>query len=248
MQPSAAVIDNENVIIFFLPGLHQREVFLFNDILVITKIHSRKKNSVTYTFRQSYLLVGMIVTLFETPFYPFGIQMAQKWDRKVVLVLNARNEHDRSKFVEDLKESIAEMDEMETLRLETELEKQRLSMNASSDPNRDSAIQTDDVTSAVVTSGSADMLLRTSGTTSGATNNGSAVVMRKSAINNSLLDLTDSSEKMARRGSVGSLDSGMSVSFQSNSMFTNNHHNHQCSSQQIRNHNRNGTGPKTGQH
>ena len=103
--------------------------------------------------------------------------MAQKWDRKVVLVLNARNEHDRSKFVEDLKESIAEMDEMETLRLETELEKQRLSMNASSDPNRDSAIQTDDVTSAVVTSGSADMLLRTSGTTSGATNNGSAVVM-----------------------------------------------------------------------
>ena len=192
----------------------------------------------------------MIVTLFETPFYPFGIQMAQKWDRKVVLVLNARNEHDRSKFVEDLKESIAEMDEMETLRLETELEKQRLSMNASSassDPNRDSAIQTDDVTSAVVTSGSADMLLRTSGSTpsGGATNNGSVVVMRKSAINNSLLDLTDSSEKMARRGSVGSLDSGMSVSFQSNSMFTNNHHNHQCSSsQQIRNHNRNGTGPK----
>ena len=37
--------------------------------------------------------------------------MSQKWDRKVVLVLNARNEHDRSKFVEDLKESIAEMDE-----------------------------------------------------------------------------------------------------------------------------------------
>ena len=48
----------------------------------------------------------MVVTLFETPFYPFGIQMAQKWDRKIVLVLNARNEHDRSKFVEDLKESV----------------------------------------------------------------------------------------------------------------------------------------------
>merc|ERR1712020_454540 len=40
-----------------------------------------------------------------------------------------------------------------------------------------------------------------------------AVVLRKSAINNSLLDLTDASEKMARRGSVGSLDSGMSISF-----------------------------------
>jgi hypothetical protein len=44
------------------------------------------------------------------------------------------------------------------------------------------------------------------------------VVLRKSAINNSLLDLADSSEKMARRGSVGSLDSGMSISFQSNSV------------------------------
>ena len=44
--------------------------------------------------------------------------MSQKWDRKIVLTLNARNEHDRSKFVEDLRESVAEMDEMEALRLE----------------------------------------------------------------------------------------------------------------------------------
>jgi len=212
------------------PGLHQREIFLFNDILVITKIHSRKKNSVTYTFRQSYLLVGMVVTLFETPFYPFGIQMAQKWDRKIVLVLNARNEHDRSKFVEDLKESIAEMDEMETLRLETELEKQRLSMA----DNRDSAIQDDSNAS------TSDLVLRTSNS---GLSNANGVVMRKSAINNSLLDLTDSSEKMARRGSVGSLDSGMSISFQSNSMFTSNNHNnsHQCS--QNRNQRNNGSGP-----
>ena len=43
--------------------------------------------------------------------------------------------------------------------------------------------------------------------------NGGTVVLRKSAINNSLLDLTDASEKMTRRGSVGSLDSGMSISF-----------------------------------
>ena len=74
--------------------------------------------------------------------------------------------------------------------------------------------------------------------------NANGVVMRKSAINNSLLDLTDSSEKMARRGSVGSLDSGMSISFQSNSMFTSNNHNnsHQQSSQN-RNQRNNGSGP-----
>ncbi len=78
-----------NQVLNFL-GLHQREVFLFNDLLVITKIHSRKKNTVTYTFRQSYLLAGMVVSVFETQFYPYGIQMSQKWDRKIVLTLNAR--------------------------------------------------------------------------------------------------------------------------------------------------------------
>jgi nucleoside phosphorylase len=72
--------------------------------------------------------------------------------------------------------------------------------------------------------------------------NGSAVVvMRKSAINNSLLDLTDASEKMARRGSVGSLDSGMSISFQSNSIF-NNHQ--QCSQNNYRSPRVNGGPPK----
>lgn len=48
------------------PGVHQREVFLFNDLLVITKILSKKKSSVTYTFRKSFSLCGMVVTLFES--------------------------------------------------------------------------------------------------------------------------------------------------------------------------------------
>lgn len=194
-------------------GIHQREVFLFNDILVITKIHSRKKNTVTYAFRQHYLLAGMMVSLFETPFYPFGVQIAQKWDRKVVLTLNARNEHDRSKFVEDLKESIAEMDEMETLRLETELEKQRLSLTTTD--NRDSGITPGDRS---IGSGSSNAA-NNSGAISRSENgqNANGVVLRRSAINNSLLDLSEATaEKITRRGSVGSLDSGMSVSFQSN--------------------------------
>lgn len=49
------------------PGVHQREVFLFNDLLVITKILSKKKSSVTYTFRNSFPLCGLVVTLFEVP-------------------------------------------------------------------------------------------------------------------------------------------------------------------------------------
>ena len=143
-----------------------------------------------------------------------------------------------------MKESIAEMDEMETLRLESELEKQRLSVvstaSASSNAtninnnnskssndlhivNRDSGITGDSIS----TEGNQELMLRhpAQGLSSGhgslahgtsnyqSQSNGSAVVLRKSAINNSLLDLTDASEKMARRGSVGSLDSGMSISF-----------------------------------
>ncbi len=66
----------------------------------------------------------MIVSLFENSFHSHGITLTQRWDKKVVITLNARNDHDRSKFVEDLRESIAEMDEMEALRIEAELEKQ----------------------------------------------------------------------------------------------------------------------------
>ena len=143
-----------------------------------------------------------------------------------------------------MKESIAEMDEMETLRLESELEKQRLSVvstaSAASNTtninnnnskssndlhivNRDSGITGDSLS----TESNNDLMMRhsTQGSSSVQSSvvinknshhpqsNGNAVVLRKSAINNSLLDLTDASEKMARRGSVGSLDSGMSISF-----------------------------------
>lgn len=46
-------------------------------------------------------------------------------DGKLLIVFNARNEHDRFKFAEDLRESICEMDEMENLRIEAELERQK---------------------------------------------------------------------------------------------------------------------------
>ena len=170
------------------------------------------------------------------------IQISQKRDRKVMLTLNARNEHDRSKFVEDLKESIAEMDEMETLRLESELEKQRLSLSGQQMPvvitsnggvpragatgghdntgyNRDSGITDNDSTSVDPSTSTTTSRLLDSSAAASASNGGSRVVLRKSAINNSLLDLSDMAEKMARRGSVGSLDSGMSISFQSSSQL-----------------------------
>ncbi|KAB1264621.1 IQ motif and SEC7 domain-containing protein 1 [Camelus dromedarius] len=109
-------------------GLHQREIFLFNDLLVVTKIFQKKKNSVTYSFRQSFSLCGMQVLLFENQYYPNGIRLTSAVpgaDIKVLINFNAPNPQDRKKFTDDLRESIAEVQEMEKHRIETELEKQK---------------------------------------------------------------------------------------------------------------------------
>ncbi|XP_051947651.1 IQ motif and Sec7 domain ArfGEF 1a isoform X2 [Xyrauchen texanus] len=109
-------------------GQHQREIFLFNDLLVVTKIFQKKKNSVTYSFRQSFSLYGMQVMLFENQFYPNGIRLTSAIpgaDFKVLINFNAPNPQDRKKFISDLRESIAEVQEMEKYRIESELEKQK---------------------------------------------------------------------------------------------------------------------------
>ena len=41
--------------------------------------------------------------------YKHGIRLTTNIDGKVLITFNARNEHDRTKFVEDLKEAILEV-------------------------------------------------------------------------------------------------------------------------------------------
>ncbi|XP_050712027.1 IQ motif and SEC7 domain-containing protein 1-like isoform X3 [Eriocheir sinensis] len=196
-------------------GVHQREVFLFNDLLVVTKIFSKKKNTVTYTFRQSFPLAGLAVTTKDLPHYPFLMEVSHRVDNKVLITFNARNEHDRTKFCEDLKESVLEMDEMESLRIEGELERQKASLRASrpnsTTENRDSGV--------------ADMELVAANEKNGMLKADST--LKRSALSNSLLDIHEAEggvnsaggagTLVGRRGSMGSLDSGMSVSFQSTS-------------------------------
>ncbi|XP_063702430.1 IQ motif and SEC7 domain-containing protein 1 isoform X3 [Culicoides brevitarsis] len=195
------------------PGVHQREVFLFNDLLVITKIFSKKKSSVTYTFRNSFPLVGMVVTMLDVPNYPYCIRLSQKVDNKVLLTFNARNEHDRCKFAEDLRESISEMDEMESLRIEGELDRQKSSRNrggdrANNSENRDSGVADVEVCAGTFQASPVE--------------SHPDQQLKRSALSNSLLDMHEQfgNEKPQRRGSVGSLDSGMSISFQSTSAST----------------------------
>ena len=110
-------------------GHHQRDVFLFNDIMVIAKetghgssrsSRSSKSSSTggtgsTYSFKSSFELHGLEVRLFQTPVHRFGIQIGRKGDPEAICTLNAGSEHDRYKFVMDIQESIFEMDLMDSV-------------------------------------------------------------------------------------------------------------------------------------
>ncbi|KAM5252233.1 IQ motif and SEC7 domain-containing protein 3 isoform 10-T14 [Hipposideros larvatus] len=107
---------------------HQREVFLFNDLLVILKLCPKKKSSSTYTFCKSVGLLGMQFHLFENEYYSHGITLVTPLsgsEKKQVLHFCALGSDEMQKFVEDLKESIAEVMELEQIRREWELEKQQ---------------------------------------------------------------------------------------------------------------------------
>ncbi|KAK2101380.1 IQ motif and S7 domain-containing protein 3 [Saguinus oedipus] len=100
---------------------HQREVFLFNDLLVILKLCPKKKSASTYTFCKSVGLLGMQFHLFENEFYSHGITLVTPLsgsEKKQVLHFCALGSDEMQKFVEDLKESIAEVTELEQIRIE----------------------------------------------------------------------------------------------------------------------------------
>ena len=90
------------------------------------------------------LWLAFITFLFPCSYcvdYPFGIRLSQRVDGRTLIMFNARNDHDRAKFCEDLREAILEMDEMENLRIEGELDKQRTAARISRAPNTPSALQ-----------------------------------------------------------------------------------------------------------
>ncbi|XP_040399672.1 IQ motif and SEC7 domain-containing protein 1-like, partial [Cygnus olor] len=171
-------------------GLHQREVFLFNDLLVVTKIFQKKKILVTYSFRQSFPLVEMHMQLFQNAYYQFGIKLlsaAPGGERKVLIVFNAPSPQDRLRFASDLRESVAEVQEMEKYRVEAELEKQKgVSGARGGGPPREA-----------LNGLSRSSLEEAFGPGEG---------LKRSALSSSLRDLSDGG-KRGRRNSVGSLDS-----------------------------------------
>ncbi|XP_055343001.1 IQ motif and SEC7 domain-containing protein 1-like isoform X2 [Paramacrobiotus metropolitanus] len=180
---------------------HQREVFLFNDLMVVTKQNgARKKNSpIIYRCRTSFPLLRTKVQLFSTPQHPNGLKLVNTLNQKTLIMLNARNEHDRDKFVEDLRESIMEMDEMEVIRIESELEKQQFAGITRGAENRDSGVA--DVDDCKSNSSASSMTPDQN------------VAKRTVLLSSSLLDVTEQQTlrhvPVVRRLSTGSLDSGM---------------------------------------
>ncbi|XP_068599567.1 IQ motif and SEC7 domain-containing protein 1-like [Brachionichthys hirsutus] len=178
-------------------GLHQREVFLFNDLLVVTKIFQKKKTSVTYSFRQSFPLVEMQAHVFQSSYYPHGIRLTSAvlgGERKVLIVFMAPSQQDRTRFVSDLRESIAEVQEMEKYRVESELEKQKGVMRPS--------------LLAGGLGGKSDVVNGTLGGTSFDDSCSVGEGLKRTALSSSLRDLSETG-KRGRRNSVGSLDSTM---------------------------------------
>ena len=95
---------------------HQRGIFLFNDLLVVTKTLSKKdskKTAVHYQFRSYLELRDLRINVFSTNQFPFGVQLQDKLTGKIAGTFNSRSQADQQRFVNDLEESIAEMTEME---------------------------------------------------------------------------------------------------------------------------------------
>ncbi|XP_016339146.1 IQ motif and SEC7 domain-containing protein 3-like [Sinocyclocheilus anshuiensis] len=110
---------------------HQREVFLFNDLIVILKLCPKKKSAATYTFCKAMGLLGMQFHLFENEYYPHGITILSPFssEKKQVVSFCSQSAEELLKFVEDLRESIAEVAEMEQIRIDWELERQQVVRN-----------------------------------------------------------------------------------------------------------------------
>ncbi|EFO92319.1 hypothetical protein CRE_10980 [Caenorhabditis remanei] len=101
----------------------ERDVFLFNDMIVVAKGVRRGSTSMagcTYTLKQWTVLLGAHVTEFQRGQYEFGLTIT--CPNKDKIHFNARNYEDRCHFVADVTESIREATEMEQVRLEMEME------------------------------------------------------------------------------------------------------------------------------
>lgn len=179
---------------------HIREVFLLNDMLLITKQY-RKKQTVQFGYKKHFSLQGTNALEFSTSYYPFGIRLVSTINDKVLATFCAGHPDDRQKFVADLRETILECAEMEEIRIGTELERQK-NIRKSQNSNTDSGVGLDtaSLASNPNLSGSMDSLAPGL----------SEAALKRTSLSNSLIDIKEASAMSVHRSSATSLDSGVS--------------------------------------
>ena len=95
---------------------HQRGLFLFNDLLVVTKAEKSKKKQL-HNHRFSLGLSDLKVNMFRTQHFQFGVQLQERHTGRIVATFACRSYNDQQRFVADIQESIAEVEEMERARI-----------------------------------------------------------------------------------------------------------------------------------
>jgi len=95
---------------------HQRGIFLFNDMMVVTKNEKSKKRQI-HQYRYSLGLADLRINMFRTQHHQFGVQLQERHTGRVAATFSCRSYNDQQRFVSDLQESVAETEEMERARL-----------------------------------------------------------------------------------------------------------------------------------
>ncbi|XP_034143982.1 IQ motif and SEC7 domain-containing protein 3 isoform X2 [Esox lucius] len=105
----------------------QREVFLFNDLILILKLCPKKKTSASYTFCKAMGLLGMQFHMFSNEYYAHGITMLSPFssEKKQTVSFCSPSGEELRKFTEELRESITEVNEMEQIHIQWELEREQ---------------------------------------------------------------------------------------------------------------------------
>lgn len=74
---------------------HQREIFLFNDMILITKVASnRRKDTAQYMLRHWTTLLGLKIEEIDNEIFPHAMQITFP-NHSTTFLLNAKNANDR---------------------------------------------------------------------------------------------------------------------------------------------------------
>ncbi|XP_046840153.1 LOW QUALITY PROTEIN: uncharacterized protein LOC124434310 [Xenia sp. Carnegie-2017] len=98
---------------------HHRVVFIFNDLLVVTKERGQagQKGIHYYSYKSSYQLIDIKFALFRTNYFKYGVRIISKINDEVLINFHAKKEDIRSTFVNELRDCIEETCTMENERI-----------------------------------------------------------------------------------------------------------------------------------